>query len=82
MLLDEPTEGVDILAKAALRAIVRDMARDGNAVLISTSDRDEALELGHRIVVFRGGVPVTSFSRQEATPGRLSAAAQSRAAAA
>ncbi len=77
MLLDEPTEGVDIVAKAALRKIIRDMAKDGNGVLVSTSDRDEALALGDRILVFRLGTIVADIPRSQATPTALSTAAQS-----
>ncbi|MBN9308560.1 sugar ABC transporter ATP-binding protein [Devosia sp.] len=81
MLLDEPTEGVDVMAKATIKDIIRAIAADGNAVLVSTSDRDEALELGDRIAVFRQGGIVRIFSRAEASAEALSAAAQSREAA-
>ncbi|WP_423066523.1 sugar ABC transporter ATP-binding protein [Devosia sp. CN2-171] len=81
MLLDEPTEGVDVMAKATIKDIIRAIAADGNAVLVSTSDRDEALELGDRIAVFRNGGIVRIFSRAEASAEALSAAAQSREAA-
>ena len=81
MLLDEPTEGVDVMAKATIKDIIRAIAADGNAVLVSTSDRDEALELGDRIAVFRQGGIVRVFSRAEASAEALSAAAQSREAA-
>ena len=81
MLLDEPTEGVDVMAKETIKDIIRAIAADGNAVLVSTSDRDEALELGDRIAVFRNGGIVRIFSRAEASAEALSAAAQSREAA-
>ncbi|MDB5539132.1 MAG: hypothetical protein JWQ89_859 [Devosia sp.] len=81
MLLDEPTEGVDVMAKSTIKDIIRAIAADGNAVLVSTSDRDEALELGDRIAVFRQGGIVRIFSRAEASAEALSAAAQSRGAA-
>jgi ribose transport system ATP-binding protein/rhamnose transport system ATP-binding protein len=78
MLLDEPTEGVDVMAKNTIKEIIRAIAADGNAVLVSTSDREEALELGDRVLVFRDGAIVTEFSRAEATPAALSAAAQAK----
>jgi len=81
MLLDEPTEGVDVMSKATIKEIIRAIAADGNAVLVSTSDREEALELGDRIAVFRNGGIVRIFSRAEASAEALSAAAQSREAA-
>ncbi|MDP1729589.1 MAG: sugar ABC transporter ATP-binding protein [Devosia sp.] len=78
MLLDEPTEGIDVMAKTTIKEIVRAIAADGNGVLVSTSDRDEALQLGDRIVVFRNGAIVRTFTRAEASPEALSAAAQAR----
>jgi ribose transport system ATP-binding protein/rhamnose transport system ATP-binding protein len=78
MLLDEPTEGVDIMAKSTIKDIVRTIAADGNAVLVSTSDRDEALELGDRVLVFRDGAIVAEFTRAEASAEALSTAAQAK----
>jgi ABC-type sugar transport system ATPase subunit len=78
MLLDEPTEGVDVMAKNTIKQIIRAIAADGNTVLVSTSDREEALELGDRVLVFRDGAIVAEFSRAEATPAALSAAAQAK----
>ena len=78
MLLDEPTEGVDVMAKQAIEAIVRAIAADGNAVLVSTSDREEALNLGDRVLVFRDGAIVAAFDRESATPAAISAAAQAK----
>ena len=78
MLLDEPTEGIDVMAKATIKEIISAIAADGDAVLVSTSDRDEALQLGDRIAVFRNGAIVKIFTRAEASPEALSAAAQAR----
>jgi len=82
MLLDEPTEGVDVMAKQTIKEIVRAIAADGNAVLVSTSDREEAQELGDRVLVFRDGAIIAAFSRDEATAAALSAAASATARAA
>ena len=79
MLLDEPTEGVDVMAKQTIKEIIRAIAADGNAVLVSTSDREEALELGDRVLVFRDGAVVAAFTRAEASPEALSTAAQAKA---
>jgi len=78
MLLDEPTEGVDVMAKATIKDVIRAIAADGNAVLVSTSDREEALELGDRVVVFRNGAVARSFTRAEASAEALSIAAQAK----
>jgi ABC-type sugar transport system ATPase subunit len=78
MLLDEPTEGVDVMAKAAIKEIIRAIAADGNAVFVSTSDREEALELGDRVLVFRDSAIAGEWARGEATAAALSAAAQAK----
>jgi len=78
MLLDEPTEGVDVMAKQTIKDIIHAIAADGDAVLVSTSDREEALELGDRVLVFRDGAIVEQWVRGEATAAGLSAAAQAK----
>lgn len=55
LLLDEPTKGVDIGAKAEIYAIIRDFAGEGGAVLVVSSEEEELLEVADRIVVFRNG---------------------------
>jgi ribose transport system ATP-binding protein len=55
LLLDEPTKGVDIGAKAEIYAIIRDFAGRGGAVLVVSSEEEELLEVADRIVVFRNG---------------------------
>ncbi|NOZ32345.1 MAG: sugar ABC transporter ATP-binding protein [Alphaproteobacteria bacterium] len=78
MLLDEPTEGVDVKARAVIKRIVADIAADGNGVLFSTSDRNEALELGDRVMVFRDGAIVEILARAEASHEALAAGAQAK----
>ena len=55
LLLDEPTQGVDVGAKAEIHAIIRVLAREGTAIVISSSDLPELLALAHRIGVLREG---------------------------
>ncbi|TDD64960.1 sugar ABC transporter ATP-binding protein [Jiangella aurantiaca] len=54
-LLDEPTVGVDVGAKADILRLVRDFAAGGKAVVIVSSAFEELLAVAHRIVVMRGG---------------------------
>ncbi|MBI1842418.1 MAG: sugar ABC transporter ATP-binding protein [Verrucomicrobia bacterium] len=55
LILDEPTQGVDIGAKAEIHKIVRRLARDGLAVLMISSDLPEVLGMSDRIAVMRNG---------------------------
>lgn len=55
LLLDEPTQGVDVGAKAAIYRRVRDAADEGMAVLVASSDSEELVHLCDRVLVFRSG---------------------------
>ena len=54
IILDEPTRGVDVGAKAEIHRLVRDLAEGGTAVLVVSSDLPELLELSDVIHVVRG----------------------------
>jgi ABC-type sugar transport system ATPase subunit len=69
LLATEPTRGVDVAAKAAIHALLRDLAREGLAVCIASSEFDEILDLADRLVCMRGGRvvaegPASSFSKE------------------
>jgi ABC-type sugar transport system ATPase subunit len=55
LLLDEPTRGIDVGAKAEIYELVRRLAADGVAIVISTSELPELLALADRILVLRDG---------------------------
>lgn len=55
LVLDEPTRGVDVGAKAQLHALLRDAAAAGLAILLVSSDLPELISLSHRILVMRDG---------------------------
>ncbi|GAA2319422.1 sugar ABC transporter ATP-binding protein [Nonomuraea roseoviolacea subsp. roseoviolacea] len=55
LLLDEPTRGVDVGAKAAIHELTRELARDGTAVLMISSELPELIGMSDRIVVLRDG---------------------------
>ena len=55
IILDEPTRGIDIGAKAEIYALIQQLARAGKAVLLVSSELPEVLSLAHRIVVLRRG---------------------------
>ena len=68
LLLDEPTRGIDIGAKQEIYAIIRELARNGAAVLFVSSELPEVLGLSDRVLVMRQGALVGELSRKEATP--------------
>ncbi|SHN38170.1 sugar ABC transporter ATP-binding protein [Cryptosporangium aurantiacum] len=56
LLLDDPTQGVDVGARAEIYAVIRDVARErGLAILFASNDPDEVVALAHRCLVMRGG---------------------------
>ena len=55
LILDEPTQGVDVGAKSEIHKIIRRLAKDGLAVLLISSDLPEVLGMSDRIGVMRGG---------------------------
>ncbi|WP_327093078.1 sugar ABC transporter ATP-binding protein [Nonomuraea sp. NBC_01738] len=55
LVFDEPTRGVDVGAKAAIHELVRELAADGMAVLMISSELPELIGMSDRIVVLRGG---------------------------
>ncbi len=66
LILDEPTRGVDVGAKAELHAWIDGMAAQGAAVLLISSELPELLNLSRRILVLRGGALVGEVAREQA----------------
>ncbi|AMM31650.1 Arabinose import ATP-binding protein AraG [Sinomonas atrocyanea] len=55
LILDEPTRGVDVGAKSEIYAVINDLAAQGTAVVVLSSDLIEVLGLSHRVLVMRQG---------------------------
>ncbi len=66
IVLDEPTRGVDVGAKAEIHRLVRELAENGTAVLVVSSDLPELLELADLIHVVRDGVIVGTLPQDVA----------------
>ncbi len=66
LILDEPTHGVDVGAKAEIYELVRALARDGLAILLISSELPEVLDLSDRIVVMRAGRVAATLDRAAA----------------
>jgi L-arabinose transport system ATP-binding protein len=67
LILDEPTRGVDVGAKAEIYRIIDGLAAEGMALLVISSDMPEVLSLADRIVVMRGGRVAGEIARADAT---------------
>jgi ribose transport system ATP-binding protein len=67
MLLDEPTRGVDVGAKAEIYDLIEDLAKGGAGVIFSSSDLPELLRVSMRICVMFQGRIVAELSRQDAS---------------
>ncbi len=55
LIVDESTRGIDIAAKAEVHALLGQLAAEGVAVLLMSSDLHEVLTVSHRILTIRGG---------------------------
>ena len=63
LLFDEPTRGIDVAAKAEVFGLMDQLARDGAAILMVSSELPELLQIADRILVMRGGAVVTELPR-------------------
>ncbi|HJZ81211.1 MAG TPA: ATP-binding cassette domain-containing protein, partial [Pyrinomonadaceae bacterium] len=75
LILDEPTQGVDVGAKAEIHAAMSELAAQGMAILMISSDMPEVLGMSDRIVVMRGGTIVGELDRAEADQQKILALA-------
>ena len=71
LILDEPTRGVDVRAKADIYAWIVRLAAEGKAVLFISSEMNEILSLSHRILVMREGAVVAECLPAETTPEEI-----------
>jgi rhamnose transport system ATP-binding protein len=67
LILDEPTQGVDVGAKAEIHRLMGELAARGMAILMISSELPEILGMSDRIVVMHGGTVAGSLDRAEAT---------------
>ena len=75
LILDEPTQGIDVQSKAEVHAMIADLAKQGMAIILITSEMPELLGMCDRIVVLREGRQTAEFSRSQATQEKVLRAA-------
>jgi rhamnose transport system ATP-binding protein len=75
LVVDEPTRGIDVGTKAEVHRLLDELAGEGVAILMISSELPEVLRVADRIVVMREGRLVAELGRAEATEERIVAAA-------
>jgi rhamnose transport system ATP-binding protein len=71
LILDEPTQGVDVGAKSEIHRLMGELATRGLAIIMISSELPEVLGMSDRIVVMHGGRITGLLNRAEATPHRV-----------
>jgi len=75
IILDEPTRGIDVGAKAEIHKLIDDLAKNGVAVLVMTSEMPELLGVSDHIIVMNDGRITREFQRDDATQEKILEAA-------
>jgi rhamnose transport system ATP-binding protein len=75
LIVDEPTRGIDIATKAEVHRLLTQLAADGVAILMISSELPEVLHVGDRVLVMREGRLTAEFGRADATEENIMAAA-------
>ena len=71
LILDEPTQGIDVRAKSEIYHLIGALAEKGMAILLISSEMSEILALSDRIAVMSKGALVGIFDRQDASPDEI-----------
>jgi len=74
LILDEPTRGIDVGAKAEIQSLIRELADQGLGVLMISSELEEIVEGADRVFVLSDGVTVADLPREQVTAPALMAA--------
>jgi ABC-type sugar transport system ATPase subunit len=71
LILDEPTKGVDVGAKAEIYAIMNDLVKQDVSIIMISSELPEVINMSDRVVVMRGGNVVECLSREGLTQEKI-----------
>ncbi|OJU47605.1 MAG: ABC transporter, partial [Mesorhizobium sp. 61-13] len=75
LILDEPTQGIDVGTKAEVHTMIAELARQGMAIILISSEMPELIGMCDRIVVLREGHKTAEFERKDATQEKVLEAA-------
>jgi rhamnose transport system ATP-binding protein len=79
LILDEPTRGIDVGARAEIYGVIDDLAAQGTAIVVISSDIQEVLLLADRVLVMQTGSVVAELTGEDRTELKIGAAALVRA---
>jgi rhamnose transport system ATP-binding protein len=79
LILDEPTRGIDVGAKAEVHAMIGELAAEGIGIIMISSDLPEIMAMSDRVLVMREGRQMTILDREEATEETIMTAAMGQA---
>ena len=65
MILDEPTRGIDVGAKAEIEKLIGELRRDGMAILFISSELEEVVRVSHRVAVLRDHAKIGELSGEQ-----------------
>ncbi len=71
LILDEPTQGVDVGSKSEIHSIMMDLAASGMAIVMISSELPEVLGMSDRVMVMKSGTIAGELSRAEATQEKI-----------
>jgi galactofuranose transport system ATP-binding protein len=71
LILDEPTRGIDVGAKAQIQSLVAEQARQGTAVVFISAELDEVVRLSDRVLVLRDRRPVAELAGEDVDEDRV-----------
>ena len=75
LILDEPTRGIDVAAKAEIHQLLAQLAAQGAAVLMISSELPEILGMSHRVMVMHEGRVTGILEREQADQEKIMALA-------
>ncbi len=75
LIMDDPTRGIDVGAKAEIRALIDRLAAEGRAIILISSELPEIIGMSDRVLVMRTGQIVGEFTREQCTDEALGACA-------